>query len=171
MPIAEHYAMPLTGHLSGYFQRVNDFNDGFLVRWGKIDFDVFYGAQVNVKVVLKVYRTGVCETYVVDTDAYDIQWNRHKRRTRDFYILPDSKYFGHINCVKFAYVIHLGERSIASQNEYIYMDGHQIYFEDDQYHQITREYSTINHYRTYELSGEQLQHDVDWYNQHFEVNA
>ncbi len=81
MPIAEHYAMPLAGVLGGYFQRVNDFNDKFQVRWGKIDFDVFYGTQVNVKTVLKVYReAGLCETYLVDTDAYDIQWNRHKRQ-------------------------------------------------------------------------------------------
>ena len=56
MPIAEHYAMPVHGHLGGYFQRVNDFNDKFDIRWGKIEFDVFFGVQANIKVVLKVYR-------------------------------------------------------------------------------------------------------------------
>ena len=91
MPIAEHYAKPVHGHLGGYFQRVNDYNDKFDIRWGKIEFDVFFGVQANVKVMLKVYRDqGVCETFIVDTDPFDIQWDRHKRRTRDFYIHPHS---------------------------------------------------------------------------------
>lgn len=170
MPIAEHYAMPLSGELGGYFQRINDFNDKFQLRWGRIDFDVFYGSQVNVKIVLKVYReNGVCETYLVDSDAYEIQWNRHKRRTRDFYILPWSKHFGHINCIKFSYIIHLGERSIASQNEYIYMDGHHLSSDDDRYRPITIEHSTHNSYCTHELNAQQLQSDVDWYNHHFDT--
>ena len=126
MQIAEHYAMPVHGHLGGYFQRVNDYNDKFDIRWGKIEFDVFFGVQANVKVILKVYRDhGICETYIVDTDAYDIQWDRHKRSTRDFYVHPFSCNFGQINCIKFAFIIHLNEHSIASQNEYIFMDWHQ----------------------------------------------
>ncbi len=87
--IAEHYAKPIHGELGGSFARVNDFNHKFFLRWGKIDFEMFHGEQVNLKVILKVYRQhNVCETYVIDTDAYDIKWNSHRRRTRDFYIPP-----------------------------------------------------------------------------------
>ena len=68
---AEHYATPLHANLGGYFSRVNDFNDIFYIRWGKIEFDVHYGVQANVKVILKTYRDhNICETYIVDTDAY-----------------------------------------------------------------------------------------------------
>ena len=52
MTIAEHFATPTHGHLGGYFQRVNDYNEKFNVRWGKIEFDVFYGVQANVKAML-----------------------------------------------------------------------------------------------------------------------
>ena len=169
MQIAEHYAMPAHGHLGGYFQRVNDFNDKFDIRWGKIEFDVFFGVQANVKVVLKVYRDhGICETYLVDTDAFDIQWDRHKRSTRDFYIHPFSNNFGPINCVKFSFIIHLDEHSIASQNDYIFMDSHQAQDGHPQYRKITGEWATPNAYRTYELNAAELQSDVDWYNHHFE---
>ena len=40
-------------------------------------------------------------TLKLDTDAFDIHWDRHKRRTRDFYVLPYSNHFGKINCIKF----------------------------------------------------------------------
>lgn len=74
MQVAEHFATPIQGNLGGSFQRVNDFNDKFYVRWGKIDFDVWFGVQANVKVVLKVFRDHkIQENYIVDTDAYDIQ--------------------------------------------------------------------------------------------------
>ena len=91
MHSAEQYAKPTQGTLGGFFGKRNDRNQEFYIRWGKIDFDMFYGVQANLKVILKVYREhNICETYIVDTDAYDIQWDRHKRRTRDFYILPHS---------------------------------------------------------------------------------
>ena len=113
MQFAEQYARPVQGQLGGFFQRINDYRDSFDLRWGKIDFELFYGASANLKVILKVYRANnICETYIVDTDAYDIEWNRHKRGTRDFYIYPDSTYFGKISCIKFAFIIHLGEHSI-----------------------------------------------------------
>jgi hypothetical protein len=169
MPVAEHYAMPVHGHLGGYFQRVNDYNDKFDMRWGKIEFNVFYGVQANVKVILKVYRDhGSCETYIVDTDAFDIQWDRHKRSTRDFYIHPFSSNLGPVNCVKFAFIVHLGEHSIASHNDYIFMDRHQAQDGHQQYRKITSQWATPNPYRTYELNAGELQSDVDWYNHHFE---
>ena len=168
MQIAEHYASPTHGNMGGSFQRVNDFNDKFYIRWGKIDFDVFFGVRANVKVILKVYRDAICETYIVDTDAYDIHWDRHKRRTRDFYIHPFSNNFGQINCVKFAFIVHLDERSSASQNEYIFMDRQQLQGDQPQYRRITGDWATANHYRSYELNAGELQSDVDWYNHHFE---
>ncbi len=169
MQIAEHLAMPRHGNLGRSFPRNNDFNDVFYIRWGKIDFDVFYGDQANIKVILKIYRDNSCETYIVDTDAYDIQWNQHKRCTRDFYIHPFSNNFGQINCVKFSFIVHLDEHSIASEKDYIFMDGMQLQDNDQpQYRSITSEWATNNAFRTYELNPVELQCDVDWFNQHFE---
>ena len=169
VPLAEHYAMPVHGHLGGYFQRVNDFNDGFDIRWGKIEFDVFFGIQANIKVVLKVYREhGVRELYLIDTDAFDVQWDRHKRCTRDFYIHPISTHFGTINAVKFSFIVHLNEHSIPSHNDYIFMDRHQVQDAYPQYRKINEEWVTTNEYRTYELNASELQSDVDWYNHHFD---
>ncbi|MGZ8227458.1 MAG: phospholipase D-like domain-containing protein [Methylococcaceae bacterium] len=166
---AEQFAKPIHGNLGGFFQRINDFNDSFNIRWGKIEFDVFHGVQVNVKVILRVYRdNAICETFIVDTDAANVQWNYHKRYTRDFYVLPYSTHLGHAHCVKFSFIVHLGEHSIPSEHEYIFMDGHQLQDEYPQYRAITHEWSTANHYRTYELNAGELQSDVDWYNQHFE---
>ena len=169
MQFAEHYATPIHGNLGGSFQRVNDFNDKFYVRWGKIDFDVWFGVQANVKVVLKVYRDhGIQENYIVDTDAYDIQWNRHKRSTRDFYIHLFSKNFGQINCIKFSFIVHLDEHSIPSEKEYIFMDWHQLQDDHPQHRSINHDWATPNSYRTYELNAGELQGDVDWYNHHFD---
>jgi hypothetical protein len=171
MQIAEDYVRPVRGELGGAFARVNDFNDEFFIRWGKIDFEVFQGEHVNLKVILKVYRNdGICETYVIDTDAYDIEWNRHSRSTRDFYIHPFSSNFGQANCVKFSFLVHVNEQSIASSKEYIYMDWPQLQGNPDepQYYEITDHGSTENFYKTYELNAGELQSDTDWFNHHFE---
>ena len=174
MPIAEDYAKPLEGELGGSFARVNDFNHKFFLRWGKIDFELFHGDQINLKVVLKVYRKhNICETYIVDTDAYDVEWNQHKRKTRDFYLHPFSNSFGHIDCVKFSYIIHKDEQSFYSEKDYIFMDWPQLHGNSDchYYREITDLHSTENNYRTYELEPHQLQQDVDWINDHFESLA
>jgi hypothetical protein len=168
MQIAEHYAKPLIAKLGGYFTRLNDFKETFQLRWGRIEFDMYHGVSANLKVILKVYRANTCETYIVDTDAYDIHWDRHKRSTRDFFILPDSINFGKINCIKFAFIVHLGEHSIASQQEYIAMDWQQLQDAHQPQRSITAEYATPNHYRTYELNTGELQNDVNWYNHHFD---
>jgi len=168
MQIAEHYAKPVFGKLGGFFQRVNDFKDTFNIRWGRIEFDMFHGMSANLKVIIKVYRDTVCETYIVDTDAYDVEWDRHKRATRDFYIHPYSTHFGKINCIKFSFIVHLGEHSVASRSEYIFMDWYQLQDGHPQNRTITDEHVTPNHYRTHELNAGQLQQDVDWYNHHFE---
>ena len=168
MQIAEHYAKPVFGKLGGFFQRINDFKDTFSIRWGRIEFDMFHGTSANLKVVIKVYRDAVCETYIVDTDPYDIQWDRHKRATRDFFVHPFSAHFGKINCIKFSFIVHLGEQSIVSRNDYIFMDWYQLQDGHQQHRIITDEHATPNHYRTHELNSGQLQQDVDWYNHHFE---
>ncbi len=171
MEIAEHYAKPICGELGGSFARVNDFNHEFFVHWGKIDFELFYGSQINLKVIVKVYSNdGICETYIVDTEPYEIEWNRHKRRTRDFYIHPFSSTYGQVNCVKFSYIIHKDEYSISSEKEYIYMDWAELQGNPDEpkFRHISEEYSTHNNYRTYELSATELQCDVDWFNYNFE---
>jgi phosphatidylserine/phosphatidylglycerophosphate/cardiolipin synthase-like enzyme len=169
MDTAEKYALPAHGDLGGSFMRVNDFNEQFHLRWGKISFDVSFGVQLNLKVILRVYRdNNICETYLVDTDPYDIHWNHHKRRTRDFYINPSSNTFGYINCVKFAYVAHLDEHSTPSQLEYIFMERSQLAQEKPQYRRITSDWATSNTYRTYELNARELQSDVDWANHHFD---
>ncbi len=170
MQSAEQYAKPVYGKLGGYFQRVNDFKDKFDIRWGKIEFDMFHGMSANLKVILKIYRDNhICETYIVDTDAYDIHWDRHKRCTRDFFVHPFSSHFGKINCIKFSFIVHLNEHSIASQKEYIFMDWHQLQDgHPQQQRTITDDWTTPNHYRSHELNAAELQSDVDWYNHHFE---
>lgn len=167
MQFAEHFAMPVHASLGGHFSRINDFGDLFYIRWGKIDFDVFYGIQANIKVVLKIYRDhNIRETYIVDSEAYDVEWNRHKRHTRDFYLHPVSGHFGPIHCVKFSFVVHLHDKSIPSEKDYIFMEGGVLQQEGAHHRRITSEWATANSYRTYELNAADLQHDADWYNRH-----
>lgn len=169
MDTAEYYAFPSHGTLGGTFYQANDLNQLFQLRWGQISFNLSFGVQLNLKVVLRVYRdSNICETYIVDTDPYDIHWNCHKRRTRDFYIRPVSNSLGAISCVKFAFVAHLNERSIPSQLEYIFMDRSRLMDGQLQQREINAEWATSNSYCTYELNPYQLQCDVDWYNQHFD---
>lgn len=169
MRSAEDYALPVDGNLGASFVRQNDFNEQFHLRLGRINFNVSYGVKVNVKVILRVHRDNdICERFIVDTDPYDVQWNFHRRRSRDFYINPSSNVFGQINCVKFAYVVHLDEQSIVSQKEYIFMDLGQLAEASPQYRRITADWATDNSYRTFETNSRELQNDVDWYNQHFD---
>ncbi len=168
--VAEQFARPMQGALGGFFPRANDFNEVFKLRWGKIDFEVFHGVQANVKVLVKVYRDhGVCERYLVDTDASHCQWNYHKRHTRDFYILPESAHFGPARCVKFAFIVHINEQSIASEYEYIFMDSQQLHEDSPQSAAISLQWATANSFRAYELDAGALQSDADWYNQHFDA--
>ena len=99
----------------------------FYVRWGSIRFDAFWGDEFNLKVVLKVYRSDdTCERFIVDTDAYQVQWNRHKRVTRDFYLHPFPLNLGHVRRVTFSFIIHLQNRSIPSQHEYVFIEGSDL---------------------------------------------
>jgi hypothetical protein len=169
MHTAEHYARPVHGNLGSSFIKYNDMREPFQIRWGKIDFDVFHGTQANVKVILKVYRQhNICETFFIDTDAYQAQWNFHRRSTRDFFVLPLSPHCGEITCIKFSYLVHLHEHSLPSQYEYIFMDWFQLDTDLPQYRALTGEWTTLNSYRAHELNAVELQCDTDWYNQHFD---
>jgi hypothetical protein len=169
MEYAEQYAFPSEGQLGTTFPRQNDFKDVFFLRWGRIRFDVQWGKDLNIKVVVKIYRSdGVVERFIVDTEPRHAMWNHHQRVTRDFFVHPFPKGLGRITAVKFAYIVHLEERSIPSQHQYIWMDGRHF---DDEHHQrraITGEYATPNSWRTYEADEGMLQRDVDWINGHFD---
>ena len=84
------------------------------MRWGRIHFDAFGGDDLNVKVVLNVYRSDDgCERFIIDTD-----WNNWKRATRDFYIHPFSVKLGHVRRITFSFIVHTQNRSIPSEQEY-----------------------------------------------------
>lgn len=169
MEFAEDFAVPIEGELSESLVRLNDLKEAFSLRWGRVRFQSSWGPEVNLKVLLRVYRTdGTCEQFLSDTDPYDIQWNSHKRVTRDFYVQPSSSKLGPATCVKVAYIVHYRGRSIPSQYEYIFMDGCHLHAEGRQQRPITRESATPNHYRTKELDAGLLQRDVDYHNSHFE---
>ncbi|MGA8156306.1 MAG: hypothetical protein WB822_08875 [Rhodoplanes sp.] len=108
MPFAERYAFPIDARIGTSIPRTNDFKELFYVRWRSIWFNVFWGPDLNIKVVLNVYRScGVCERFIVDTDSYDVQWDRHKRVTRDLYIYPSPAKLGHVTRVTFSHARRL----------------------------------------------------------------
>ena len=70
MSVAEDFAFPIEAQLGTTFPRRNDFGELFYLRWGKIRFEVNWGPELNIKVLLKVYRSdGICELFIMDTDA------------------------------------------------------------------------------------------------------
>lgn len=165
---AEKYAMPFEMKLYADFPKKNDFNDLFYIRRGKIKFNILYGTNLNLKVIIRVYRNTCCETFLSDTDPYEIKWNRHKRVTRKFFIHPLSVKTGKIICVKFSFIVHLDNKSIPSEFEYLFMKESE-FFENKIYcREITMESISKNEYRTYEAASELLQRDVDWHNKKFE---
>ncbi|HRW46096.1 MAG: phospholipase D-like domain-containing protein [Caldilinea sp.] len=163
MQFAEQFATPVDGQLGTPFAKRNDFKELFYLRWGKIRFDVRWGSELNIKVLLKVYRSdGIVEHFMVDTEPRNATWKSHRRSTRDFYVHPFPANCGRVTCVKFAYIVHLDERSIPSQHEYIFFDGH--HFDGDQYQRraISSEHATPNGWRTHEVDAATLQRDVQW---------
>lgn len=169
MEFAEIYALPVHGELEKSRPKANDLKEIFQVRLGRISFVVFWGIEVNLKVVLKVYRRDTtCEHYIVDTDPYEIQWNTHKRVTREFFIHPFPVNLGRVTCVKFSYIVHFNERSIPSKYDYIFREGSDFDQDGFQQRTITNQWATPNSYRTFEMDPAILQRDVDWLNHHFE---
>jgi len=172
MSFAEHYALPTNGEMGEPFSRRNDLGEWFRLRWGRIRFDLSWGKDINLKVLLKVFRRdGTCEKLLVDTDPYEIEWDRHKRVTRDFYLLPESSKFGRICCVKFAFIVHRGENSIPSEHEYLLLDAGAFDSDATVHRRISTTSLGPNLYQTIELDPAILQRDVDWHNRHFESLA
>jgi hypothetical protein len=56
MPFAEEYAFPTEAEIGDSIPRTNDFMELFHVRWGCIRFDVFWGPELNLKVVFMPIR-------------------------------------------------------------------------------------------------------------------
>lgn len=169
MPYAEQYAFPTGVEIGRSVPRTNDFKELFHVRWCSVRFDVFWGAELNLKVVLRVYRTEeVCETYLVDTDAVDVEWNRHRRATRDFYVHPFPLKLGPVQRIAFAFIVHLNGASIPSEHEYVFLEGHELHEERKVRRHVTLDHAIPNRYRTQELDAGELQRDVDWASHHFD---
>jgi hypothetical protein len=165
MPFAEKYARPADAEIGVSFPRTNDFKEVFHLRWGRIQFDVFKGGDVNLKVVLNFYRSDdVCERFIIDTDCND-----RKRVTRDFYIHPISAKLGRARRITFSFIVHTQNRSIPSQHEYRFLEGGELQTHEHHHHwHIGMEGATPNTYRTRELDAGELQRDVDWINHHFD---
>ena len=150
-----------TQRLGTSIPRTNDFKELFYVRWANISFNVFWGHELNLKVVLNVYRSdSICERFIVDTDPHYVQWDQHKRVTRDFYIHPFPAKSGAVTRVTFSYIAHLRDRSIPSQQEYVLFD--EWHLRDDRPHHrlVAMDGSAANAYRTRELDAGELQRDV-----------
>ncbi|MBK9991020.1 MAG: phosphatidylserine/phosphatidylglycerophosphate/cardiolipin synthase family protein [Verrucomicrobia bacterium] len=172
MAFAEQFALPTEGEIGGPFSRRNDLGEWFRLRWGRIRFDLSWGKDINLKVLLKVFRRdGTCEKLLVDTDPYEIEWDRHKRVTRDFYLLPESAKFGRISCVKFAFIVHRGENSIPSEHEYVLFDSGTFDSDTPVNRRLSANPAGPNIHHTIELDPGILQRDVDWHNKHFESLA
>lgn len=168
MKYAEHFALPLWAEIGRNFAKKNDFGEVFYLRWGNIQFQVFWGVDVNVKVILKVYRQGnVCETFIVDTTPYAMEWNRHKRMTQDFYIHGEPLKLGELECVRFSYIVHWGNLSIPSDREYTLIEAVDWKKEEFLSFKIVPESKLTNTYRTYEVDGTILQHAVEDVNENF----
>jgi hypothetical protein len=169
MAFAEQYAVPTEVEMGESFSRRNDIGEWFRLRWVRVRFDLWWGKDINLKVLLRVFRRdGTSEKLLVDTDPYDIEWDRHKRVTRDFYLLPESIKFGRIACVKIAFIVHRGENSIPSEHEYLLLDGWMFDHDGRTNRRISTNPSGPNLHHTIELDPSVLQRDVHWYNQHFE---
>jgi hypothetical protein len=169
LEFAENYAIPLAGELQPHFRRDNEFGESFFIRWGRMTFQVRWGVEANLKVILKVFRNGDgCEHFIVDTDAVDTGWNSHKRITRDFFVHPFPRDQEGASCVKYSYIVHLQGRAIPSRYDYIFMDRRHIEDQRTQCRPLTDEWVTPNTYQTGEIDAGLLQRDADWYNHHFE---
>ena len=108
MQIAEHYAMPVRGHWA-LFQMITMIN--LMSAGEKSNLICFFAFRPMSKSLLKVYRERrICETYIVDTDAFDCTMGSPQTQHSRVYITDD---FGPNHCVKFAFIIHKDEHSIV----------------------------------------------------------
>jgi hypothetical protein len=169
MIFAEQFAHPCEVELGPVFPRRNDLGYVFLLRWLRLRFEVSWGAEVNVKVVLKVHRpSGVCEHFLVDTDPCDPEWNHHHRLTRDCFLHPYCDLLGPVTVVKFSYIVHFHGSSIPSEHDYVLVEGPRLGAGDAMRAPVDRRSAGLNTYRTREVDPSPLQRDTDWHNRHFD---
>ena len=170
MEFAEEVAVPIEGELSGEFPRPNDLKETLPPAMGEDPLSGFWGPEVNLKAVLKVYRSdgtsrAVPQRYRSLREPVEQPQARHARLLCPRRSHPEQ---GRVTCVKCAYIVHYRGRSYPSQYDYMFMDG--CHFDADRPHRraMTRQWATPNRYRTKELDAGLLQRDVDWHNSHFE---
>lgn len=169
MEFAEQFASPTEASLGPVFPRRNDLGELFYLRWGRLHFDVRWGSEMNLKVILKVWHEdNTCDQYILHTDPYDIGPFHHRRATRDLFVHPNPRAQGRVTGIKFSYILHLRGRSIPSQYEYLFMDGPAVAHGAEQRLPVTDRWRTPNDYRTVEPDPTILQRDVDWMNRHVE---
>jgi hypothetical protein len=169
MAFAENYAHPIDAAIGTSFPRKNEFEELFHLRWANIRFAAHWGVDLNLKVIVNVHRSGgVCERFIVDTDADQAEWNRHTRFTRDFFIHPQAVKLGDAKRVTFSFIVHLNNRSIPSQYEYLLADEKCLAQDRRLHRQITLDGAVPNIYRTCELDAEELQRDADSCNRDFD---
>jgi hypothetical protein len=170
MVFAEQFALPCDMELGPVFPRRNEFGHVFMLRWLRLRFEVNWGVEADVKVVLKICRPhGICEQYLVETDPCETEWNRHRRHTRDCFIHPYCDQLGPVMAVKFCYIVHLRGRSICSERDYLLAEGARLGSGEPVRGSIDRAGAGINTYRTCETDRGALQRDADWYNRHFDA--
>jgi len=169
MSYAEQYAVPVDAELGSSFPRTNEFGELFFLRWGRIRFKVLWGASLNIKVILKLYREdGSRELFIVDTDPIEIQWNAHERVTRDFFLHPFPRDLGSIAQVDFCYIVHIDWTSIPSERDYVFMERDRFRENYPVKRSIPWQGTWQNTYRTWELDESLLQRDSDWINSNFD---
>jgi hypothetical protein len=166
--ITEDIVAPVEAELGGFFPRRNDLRETFMLRWCRLRLRVHWGAELNLKVLLRVRRTdGVTESYLVDTDPEQGDWNRHVRVTRDFFLHPFPPEEGPVASVTFAWIAHLRGRSQCSRHEYSLADGARLEEAAPQRWVPPAHPVRLNTHRTQEAEPELLQRDVDWCNRDF----
>ncbi len=170
MAFAEQFAVPIEVEIGPYFPRRNEFGEFFHIRWARLRFHVNWGAEVNVKVILKVHRPGgVCEHFIVETDPYAMEWNQHWRLTRDFFLLPRCDQLGPALVVLFSFIVHVRGVSIPSQHDYLLADGNRLMAGQPFRQSPVNQRAGGNTWRTHEVDATMLQRDVDWYNHHLDA--
>lgn len=169
MAFAEQYATPLHAELGAPSTRRNEFGEAFTLRWGRVVFQLNGGTDLNLKLILVVHREdGVVERFFVDTDVCEVERQRHKRASREFFLGTDARPFGAIQAVRFSFIVHRGEASLVSQHEYVLFDSALRRHEAPQRVGLDPTPAGPNGYRTRELDPALLQRDVEWHSRHFE---
>ena len=119
---AEKYASPVEGELSPLFTRRNEFNEPFRLRWGRIHFDMAWGAEADLKIILKVVSQRRLREVHRRHRSLRYPMEPAQARTRDFFVHPFPPQEGRIVEVRFAFVVHIRGQSIPSRHEYFFMD-------------------------------------------------